>query len=141
MPNDILAEYLIDQGLASRYNDGADWPVYVGTLPDSEDIEDNLLAVFLTAGILHGKRMDGVLVQHYGIQIRCRSVDESDGYEKLKEIVTHLLAQHWVSISLDSGEQYRLESITQTSDIVPIALDAKQRTHMTVNLIMACTQI
>lgn len=141
MPNDVIAEYLVEQGFASRYNAGADWPVYIGTLPDADDIEDNLLAVFLTPGILHGKRMDGVQPQHYGVQIRSRSVQENDGYVKLQAIVTHMLAQHRTTVTLENGEQYRIESITQTSDVIPILLDAKQRTHMTVNLIVAYTQI
>jgi hypothetical protein len=138
MPNEVIARYLIDAALVSDPDVVVgEWPLYVGTLPDDEDVPDDIAAVFTTPGIIHGKDMSGGQHQHYGVQLRFRSCLETDGYDKASELVTQLLQLHREEVEIGSGEVYEIASISQTSDIVKIVKDEKDRTHLTVNLIVA----
>lgn len=139
-PSKIISEYLIGEGMLTHPSLEQDWPVYVGCLPDADGVDDDISAVFDSPGVLHGKQMDGVQRQHYGIQMRFRSVYEQDGYDKAQEIVTALLAMSNEDVEIDVDEVWTLNSFTQASDIIVIHVDEKVRTHQTVNLIVAYTR-
>lgn len=128
---------MIAEGLLADPDVGGDWPLYENALPDDDSVEESLVGIFDTAGILHGRSMQGVQYQHHGFQLRFRCVDSIVGYNKAQEVIAALLLMHNELIEIGSGESYRIASFTQTSDIVPIQLDEKQRTHYTVNFVFA----
>lgn len=140
-PADILWQYLID--IAALFTDPDDddpWPLYNDYLPDSGYVADDVAVIFTTSGILHGKDEDGTQYQHYGLQLRARSSDKRDAYEKLKNVMSSLLIINNQEILIPGGDTYVLYSISQTTDIVPIHIDHKKRTHYTVNFIVAYSQ-
>lgn len=141
-PADILWQYLIDTAeLFTDPDDGGTWPLYNDFLPDDAEIEDDTAAIFSTAGIIHGKDEAGTQYQHYGLQLRVRAVDGRDAYEKSQAVMTALLTVQNQNVVVPGESTYEIHSITQTTDVVPIYIDQKNRTHYTVNFIVAYTQL
>jgi len=141
MPNEVVAEYIVGQALLTRPSLGQNWPLYIGNLPDIAGVKNDIAVIFNTSGLLHGKDMEGAQHQHYGFQLRFRSMLAKSGYDKAQTIVTALLAMHKETVSVESGESYSIQSFTQMSDIIPISVDEKGRMHHTVNLIVAYSSI
>ena len=141
-PADILWYYLTDVAvLFTDPSDGGSWPLYNDFLPDDSEIEDDTAAIFSTSGILHGKDEDGTLYQHYGLQLRVRACDARDAYEKMKNVMDNLLTVNNQNVVVTGEGTYEIHNITQTTDIVPIQIDQKNRTHYTVNFIVAYTKL
>lgn len=141
-PADVIWQYLIDTAeLFTDPSDGGLWPMYKGRLPDADDIEDDLGAIFNTPGVLHGPTMDGIQRQHYSFQIRVRAVQERDAYEKLQNVATSLLTVHRQNVVVPGDDTYRIDHFTQTSDVVLIQVDAKDRTHAVLNMLVSYERV
>jgi len=137
-PAEILVQYLVSAESMNLPSDSSDWPIYTHRMPDSSDVANNTIAVFNTGGVLDGKDMSGAMDQHRGLQVRVRATSERLGYVQLQGMVEFLIAIHFVLVTMAvDGEIYRINSISQTSDVVPISEDDKRRTHLTVNLLMS----
>jgi len=141
-PVDIIWHYLVGvAGLFTDPDDSDTWPLYNDFLPEDSTVDDDIAAVFSTSGIVHGKDMDGTQHQHYGIQLRARACAGRDVYEKIKNVMVDLLAVSNQDVAIPGEDTYRIHNITQTTDIVPIQLDQKNRTHYTVNFIVSYTKL
>ena len=83
-PAFIISSYLIDEAalMTLPSADGV-WPLYVSSMPD---MKKDCGAIYDTAGVGDGRLMIGNVVEHQGIQIKVRSVDYQDGWEKINEI-------------------------------------------------------
>ena len=140
-PAEILAQLVIDRGKVHAYDANDSWPVYIHALPDGNSVSNTIVAVYNTAGVIHGKDSDGTQYQHHGVQMRLRGFDQKTAYLKLQGVVEDLLRQHNVKVEPDiDGEIYTVHSITQASDIVPILVDDKNRSHIVVNFLLAITR-
>lgn len=78
-PADILSRVLIAIGAGTEPGAGGAWPIGVDLEPN---VPDNCITVFDTAGRPDARLMDGQLMEHYGFQIRVRSVSHPIGYTK-----------------------------------------------------------
>src|SRR5574343_116506 len=136
LPSSILWDYLVDTlALFTNPSDGSTWPLYDGSLPDGLGALNTCAAIFNTSGVMKGKSMRSNLDQHYGIQIRIRSMTESDGYTKAKEVQDAFVSVHNQNISIVSGETWRINNLQQTTPIVLIGVDEKLRFNHTINFL------
>lgn len=130
-PAEILKELLL--------SNSDEWDSFISSMPDSPD---NCVAIYDTAGTLDGRVMKtGEVDGHYGIQIKVRSLNYEDGWQKLNEMVNNLdLAT--VPLEIVVGETtYIIQNGSRTSPIVPIGNDEKRRSLFTVNYLMAIKEI
>lgn len=58
------------------------WPLYISFLPESG--YDDAAAIYDTIGWKDGRQMDGLNVNHPGIQLKVRSRDYMGGWDRLK---------------------------------------------------------
>jgi hypothetical protein len=142
-PATIMWNYLVNVAeLFTNPSAGSDWALFDDFLPDDVNIvSDNIAAIFTTPGILHGKDIDGTQYQHYGLQLRVRAFDFNGAYEKVKNVITALLTVYNQNVNVSGDATYKIHNITQTSDIVKIDYDEKDRTHYVVNFITAYTRM
>ena len=141
-PVDIIWHYLVSvAGLFTDPDDSDDWPLFNEFLPEDVSVDDDIAAAFSTSGILHGKDMDGSQHQHYGIQLRARARTAGDAYEKLKNVMDDLLTVSKQDVAIPGEDTYWIHSISQTTDIIPIQLDEKERTHYVVNVIVSYSKL
>jgi len=140
-PADILHRHLIQVSrLFADPPSEDDWPLYNGRLPDTPHVDDDIAAIFDTPGIVRPKNMHGESQTSHGIQLRTRSVEEGDGYSKLKAVLNALLPISRETIVLGT-EMWMIQNVNQASDIVRIAVDDKKRYHLTLSLLMKIKQV
>lgn len=135
----VVAKYLKDVGLASS-NPSLDWFVTAGTVPQQG--RDNLLTVFDTFGVIHGKTADdGEVVQHHGVQVRIRSADYETGAAKAWSLINYLSGLKNVTTTIVYGttaKQYTIHSFGLTSGPAKIAEEeVNQRQIFTFNGLVA----
>ena len=140
-PAEIFAQLVIDRGKVHAYDADDSWPVYIHAMPDGNGVGNTIVAIYNTAGVLHGKDMYGTQYQHHSVQLRLRGFDQKAAYLKVQSVVEDLLRQSNVLVEPDTdGEIYTVHSITQASDIVPILVDDKNRSHIVVNFLLSITR-
>lgn len=100
-----------------------DWPIYIGTLPDSPD---NLISIYDTTPIKDGRMMSGETIIHPGIQIRVRSRGYTMGFDRLASVIANLDNLKRVQISYNS-DSYLISSFQRTSDPLPLGVDPDNR--------------
>lgn len=115
-PSLILQTYLIAQGLFVAPNVGA-WPLFISHLPDGEDVDDNAGGIFDDAPFLDGRVMQGENTQHYGLQVKIRSIDYETGWLKGKAILDDFESIAKETIVVGSNT-YTLWSISAKSGVV-----------------------
>ena len=141
-PAYILASYIIDTlRYMTDYNDGSAWPLYISSLPDGDDIQNNAGGIYDTTGLLDGKDMrDSVVVEHHGIQIKIRSIDQQTGWTKMRQIVGDLDQVQMQEITANDIT-YEMASISRTSPIACIGTDEKRRFLFTVNFLATIREL
>jgi hypothetical protein len=134
-PAAILATYIRDTlGLASDPESSGEWPLYVNFIPYEVD---EVLAIYDTTGIYDGRLMStNEEVNHYGIQIRIRSKDYTEGYLKLKQLVAALNQTIRQTVTRNE-EVFFIQNLTQVSSIVRIGVEEepRRRIESTVNFL------
>ena len=140
-PASILASYIINTlGLMSGYSSD-DWPMFIGSLPDSDNIADDAGAIYDTSGVLDGRLMrNGTIIEHEGVQIRIRSVEYNDGWQKINDIMDALDAVLNVEVTVDSYD-YVLNSLSRAASIAIMGADEKRRYSFTVNYLCTITEV
>lgn len=140
MPSEIVWKYAVDVAeLFTDPIDGAAWPLFVGMMPDGNNVANECGAVYNTAGYVEGKTMHSTLDQHFGIQIRVRSFSESDGYDMMAAIEKDFRDVHNQNITFTSGETWKINNLYQTSAIVSLGVDDQRRFNFTINFAMSMT--
>jgi len=139
----ILAAYIINNlSLMTDPSDGNDWPLYISSMPDGDNIETNCGAIYDTAGVLDGKLSSGEVIQHPGIQLRIRSDDYETGYAKIEAIALALDDVSWDTIVV-GGNTYLLQNISRTTSVVPLGSERgyKRRFVFTVNFLITIRKV
>lgn len=140
-PSDIVRKLLIDLGLATEAGTGQAWPVYATQEPDKPD---NCVTIFDTAGRVYGRLMPtGVVVEHYGIQIRVRSADHKTGYQKATSIADALDQNvYFRTVQIDSN-QYLVYTISRTTQVLPIGEESPEtkRRLFTINALVVLRRL
>lgn len=122
---EILAHYLISIGIFDMPSHGASWPLYVAFLPARENGNDSAV-IAETTGILDGRYADGKYVEHYGSQLRVRSLSYSEGYLKTYNASLELNSILNTPITLD-GVFYRINNVSRTSSVIPLGVEENGR--------------
>lgn len=131
-PAEILAAYFTRQnvgyepGLTSTTtsdpSENANWPIYISYLGDDDTLPDFAIVVYDYKGFIEGRLLTtGETIEHYGIQIRMRSLEYSDGYSKALQIANLLDAINRPSVQLGSNT-YRIDAASRSS-IIPLGTD------------------
>lgn len=136
---EILAHYLISIGIFDMPFHGASWPLYVAFLPARENGNDSAV-ITETTGVLDGRYADGVYVEHYGSQLRVRSLSYSEGYLKTYNASLELNSILNTPITLD-GVFYRINNVSRTSSVIPLGVEENGRGFsFSVNFLTTITQ-
>ena len=114
MPCLIIARYLIAEGYMSLPSLGKDWPIYVTHMPDGKNIADNIGAVYDTTPLSEGKLMNSDFIQHFGIQLKIRSKNFDDGWDKINEISVAMNNVH-NAIQIVNGTDYLIQNMSRSS--------------------------
>jgi len=136
-PAEILADYIITV-LASLTlpSVGSTWPLWTNHMPDGRDVEDNCVSIYDTTGIKDGRIMSGTTLEHFGLQLRLRALDNQAGYTKLEAIMASLDAV--VSkVHTIGSDDYILQNISRTSPVISLGLEegTRRRFLFTVNFL------
>lgn len=136
---EILAHYLISIGIFDMPSRAASWPLYVAFLPARENGNDSAV-ITETTGVLDGRYADGVYVEHYGSQLRVRSLSYSEGYLKTYNASLELNSILNTPITLDGGF-YRINNVSRTSSVIPLGVEENGRGFsFSVNFLTTITQ-
>ncbi len=143
-PAYILAQYIVDVlGLMGETTEDT-WPLYVNHLPDdrSSSVEDNCGAIYDTTGVKDGRLMEGPVPQHFGIQLRIRSLGNQAGYVKIEGIAAAMDEVVRVELSLSSGD-YVIQNVSRTSPVVPLGIEGgtKRRFLFTINFLVTMRKV
>jgi hypothetical protein len=93
-----------------------------------------------TTGVLDGRYADGVYVEHYGSQLRVRSLSYSKGYLKTYNASLELNSILNTPITLD-GVFYRINNVSRTSSVIPLGVEENGRGFsFSVNFLTTITQ-
>jgi len=134
-PASILKEFVSDE-LDELLDSGETaWSIYIGAQPPTPS---NCITIYDTQGILDGRLIDdGEVITHFGIQIRVRSKEYEDGWEKITDICSILNAGKNETITKDSVD-YLLNGANQTTPVTPLGveIESKRRFLFTVNYIL-----
>jgi hypothetical protein len=125
-PAKIIAELLIGSGAPFTDPEGGLlWPLFVSSMPDGDNVEDDCGAIYDTTGMHDGRLLSGENLVRYGIQVRVRANTYATGWQKGTEVDDLFELVHNRVVTID-GHSYTIESIAQTSPV--IALGAEQGT-------------
>lgn len=143
-PASILRSFIIEEAIGSMTlpSDGSDWPLFISSMPDGNDVKVNCGAIYDTSGVLDGKLSDGEVVQHPGIQIRIRSDDYETGYAKIEIIALALDDVDWNTIVINSTT-YLFQNISRTTPIISLGPERgfKRRFLFTVNFMVTLKKV
>jgi len=139
----ILAAYIINSlSLMTNPSDGDNWPLYISSMPDGDDVEVNCGSIYDTVGILDGKLSNGEVIQHPGIQLRIRSDNYEIGFAKIEAIALALDDVSWDTVEVNAIA-YLLQNISRTTSIVPLGSErgTKRRFIFTTNFLVTIRKI
>ncbi len=141
-PAVILAAYMINQAVMSDPDDATVWPLYISRMPDIVGMENNTGAIYDTLGLKDGRLMIGPVIQHYGIQIKIRSITHNVGWAKAEEISLDLDTILNKEVSIDD-EDYVINNVKRFGNIIPLGTEegTKGRLLFTVNFLVTLRRI
>ena len=142
-PAYIIAQYFIDEGLLVDPSASGDWPVYVGVLPDENDVNHDAVGSIDTAPVKDGRVMEGgEVIFHEGVQLLLRATAYNSGYAKMNDLKDALELINRDTITISSSS-YRLDNITLTSGIVTIAQEdgSKRRSLFSLNFLVTLKEV
>jgi hypothetical protein len=134
-PADIISRLLITIGVGEEPpgtpNPG--WPVYVSGEPTSPD---NVITVYDTAGIYHGRtQVDGQTQLHRGIQVRVRSTTHDVGFNKAQEVAVAMAQDVYDEYVVIETSRYLVHCLSRISEVLPLGKEVPsgKRSLFTVN--------
>jgi len=141
-PADVMAEYLVAQGLFTDPSKGKAWPIYLTHEPDAPTTKDDVGTIYDTIGVKDGRVMSGENIFHFGIQVRVRAQQYLDGWQKARDVVADLETVKNVEVLVEESV-YTLVNISQTSQVLFIGLDesTKRRNLFTVNFLATLKEV
>jgi hypothetical protein len=91
-PAQLIAQFLVNQGVGSAPAGALAWPISVGFSPDGTGAQDSSITIYDTEGVGDGRILfTGEEINHPGVQVRVRAQAYGDGWGKMVEL-THFLA-------------------------------------------------
>lgn len=160
-PAEILAKYLVAAGIG--YEPGltstttadpsanANWPIYISFAGDGDDMPDPMIVIYDYKGLIEGRLMlNGETIEHYGIHIRLRSLEYSEGFAKSLQIANLLDGIARPTVQLGSTI-YRIDAVSRSS-IIPLGTDPeagrmirtsgdRRRTQFAINAHLSLTKM
>ena len=137
-PSVVMARYVIETlGLAGDPTVGEDWPLYIGSMPDYGAPND-CMAIYDTTPVGHGRNMDGTYDQHFGMQLRVRSKEYDDGWDKINAVAEAVDLTYNDQVLMADGNKYTIRTMTRASSVLPLGIEpqTKRRRYLfTVNWI------
>ena len=143
VPSAILSKYCIETlSVFTAPSETSTWPLYRSSLPDGPNIDDNIAAIYDTAGFMQVKDMGGSLHQRYGIQFTVRGIDYDTGYQKLASVLSAFPSIENVNVTVN-GSTFRIMNISQTSSIGILGVEpgTKQRYLFSANLLVSLKEV
>ena len=123
-PADILAQYIIAQGIADMTNPSAgnDWPLYTSYMPDGDTIKTDIGVMYDTPGFKDGRLMEGLTIQKYGVQLKTRSQKHIEGWSKAELIAATLDDVDGGAITIDSIT-YEIQNVSRQGPVIPLGVE------------------
>lgn len=140
-PADVVWQLLIDGGQATDPADALAWPVFVGVEPDTPD---NCLTLDDTTGASDGRDMaDGTLNQHFGLQLRVRSVGAPNGWVKAQTMRAWLSEQVRMTLVNLEASTYEVACLSKFGQVLKLGTDApsSKRWLHTLNFFASIRQL
>jgi len=142
-PAYIIVEYLIGEGLLSDPTVGGEWPVYVGLLPDDDDVVNDIVGCMDTPSLKDGRLMNtGENIFHKGVQLLLRAEVYNTGYEKAQALATALEGVSREQKVIGS-KTYQIDNVSQTTGIVVLGQEegSKRRELFSVNFLTTLKEV
>ena len=142
-PSAILTEYLTDDSTKpfTAPVEELDWPLYMTSMPDGDNVEDDCGVVYDTVGEKLDRTMDGVVLFLWGIQIKLRASDYEVGWAKATEVQDLLETLHQQSVTIDTTT-YEVESMIESAPVISLGVEpgTKRRYLFTLNYLVSIRQ-
>ncbi len=141
-PASVIAEYIITTlTTMTKPTLNNDWPLYISLMPDGDEVETNLGAVYDTVGVNDPRQMNGLVPEHPGIQIMIRSQNHEAGYAKIESIGNAL--DEVVRAQVFIGEkEFEIHNISRTSNIVSLGVERGTKRYLfSLNYIVTIRKI
>lgn len=142
-PAYVLAQYIISVlTTMTTPTDNSDWPLYVNHMPDGGGVKDDCGVVYDTTGVKDGRLMTGLVPQHFGIQLRIRSLGNQAGYVKIEDLAADMDEVLNGEISLGSGD-YLIQNVSRTSPVISLGIEGgtKRRFLFTINFLVTMKKV
>lgn len=141
-PADIVAQYLIDEGVFIDPSSSGEWEIYVGMMPDGNNVEHDTAAAIDTAPVKDGRIMGGAPLFHPGVQIMVRASAYRDGFAKAQEAATALAAVDDDTVTIGT-KTYQLMNITQATGVTSLGQEpgTKRRELFSVNFLATLKEV
>ena len=128
----LIAEALgVDPDTDDNTND---WPIFIGILPDSNDVKDNAIAVHDSTPIKDGRiQATGETILHHGIQVMVRGSDYLTAHAKIVAIRNVFDTLKNVAVTA-GGTNYTIKQISHLG-IIPLGTEEeiRRRVRFTLN--------
>jgi hypothetical protein len=126
----IVAKVLIAKGVATAYNAGQPWPVYVSKEPAEPDC---VVTTYDISGTTEPKTGVGRLDGHPGIQVRVRANDYATAWAKAAAIALALDSVYSQTVVVGTTS-YTVQSVLRLQDPIHLGNEAgTQRVLFTIN--------
>lgn len=140
-PANVLRYILIQAAKATNPNDNNPWPCYWSIEPNEPD---NCLTVYDTNSIEQGRaHVSGQVLEHYGAQIRLRSLEAREGFNKLNDIMIFLDEEFYHETVTVETATYFAQAVSRTGGINQLGQETSKskRFVFTLNVTFPLTRI
>ena len=139
-PSNVLAEYLIGQGLFTKPTSSLDWPLFTRNLPDLDVLPDSAACLYDTTGVVDSRGMRFTQFERHGLQLRIRAVSKTIASEKIASVidVLKIIASAGVSVGV---RVFLIQNIGRTTTVVPLGRDTQSREHLVTNYLMSYSEL
>lgn len=128
-PAEILRKLLLDRGLGTDGASRSAWPVFTRNEPPAPD---DCITLYDTQGTSDGRaHVDGTQFQHYGFQLRVRSGQDRDGWQK-SSLVRDLFNRqvHNAVVVMADDTRYVVYAVTRVGQVVPIGKEESSKRNL-----------
>lgn len=122
--------------------DWKEWPVFVGSFPDTQKVPDKAICIYDTSGFLDGRCMrTGNVLVHEGINIRVRGTEDYDSQYLMARNLFEKLAKIRNDPVVVKTRGYRIKSFSHTTPIASVGeTELRARKSFVLNGLVSITQ-
>jgi hypothetical protein len=141
-PAYIIAQYLINEGLVTDPSEVGLWKIYVGAMPDGDDVEHDLVGAMDTTPVKDGRLMTGTTIFHHGVQLLLRSSAYNAGYAKITALAEAMDAVDDDQVTIGS-DTYEIANVTHSTGVVVLGQEegTKRREMFSVNFLATLKEV